>query len=193
MEETLKMKKSILTGKEGKENINEIINKYKNELSPNILAYFYVDNYKLIYKTGIGYTLISTEDKASFCLQELDKCLQTYDINSKAKFITYFMTCYRRRLWAENEMLNHNIRKANIFCEDIDETNIINESDLLTDEDMILNNYNLTSDEIKQCKLLNMGYTIKEIAKILKVSYVTIYNRNDKIKQKILGMNINFA
>ena len=38
-----------------------------------------------------------------------------------------------------------------------------------------------------------MGYTIKEIANILKLAPVTIYKRNDIIKQKISNSNIILA
>lgn len=193
MEETLKMMKSILLGKEGKASENELINEYQQKLSPNILAYFYVNNFGLIINISNNYKIIIDEDKASFCLQELDKCLQNYDLSNDTKFITYFITCYKRRLYAEVQMLNHKIRKANMFCEDINELEISKSTDLITDDDYILSSYNLTNEEIKQCKLLNMGYTIKEIASILKLAPITIYKRNDKIKQKILNLNINFA
>ena len=193
MRETLNMMKSIIIGKEKSIPERKLIEEYKDNLSPNILAYFYVCNFGLIYKISNNYPIIADEDKASFCLQEIDKCLQTYDLNSDTKFITYFMKCYKRRLFSEAQMLNHKVRKANLFCEDINDVNISDNISLITDEDFILNNYDLTSDEIKQCKLLNSGYTIKEIAKILKLAPITIYKRNCRIKEKILKFDINFA
>lgn len=187
MQETFKMMKEILTGKEGKVLEKNLIAEYQEFLSPNILAYFYVRNFGLICKISNQYSIITNEDKASFCLQELDKCLQNYDLESNIKFITYFGKCYQRRLWAEKEMLNHKVRKVNMFCKDIDDLEVSNTTDIITDEDLILSNYSLTEEEIKQCKLLNMGYTIKEIAKIFKLAPITIYKRNDRIKQKILS------
>lgn len=193
MEETLKMMKSIITGKECKVNENELIKEYQKELSPNILAYFYVDNYRILQKTNLYYSILSTEDKASFCLQELDKCLQNYKLDNKVKFITYFIRCYKNRLRTESELLNTQKRKAMLNIIDIDNIEINANCNLIEDTDFILNNYDLTKEEKKQCKLLNMGYSIKEIAKILGLAPITIYKRNDKIKQKILNLDINFA
>ena len=142
MEETLKMMKSILNRNEGKINENELIKEYQNKLSPYILAHFYVSNYKLIYTISQNYRILTEEDRASFCLQELNKCLQTYDMNKNVKFTTYFVTCFKRRLYAETQMLNHANRKAIIFCEDKSELQIPNTVDLITDENYILDNYN---------------------------------------------------
>ena len=69
------------------------------------------------------------------------------------------------------------------YCEDIH----------INDTNTLLNEYNLTDTEKQQCKLLNMGYTIKEIARKLNLSQIAIYKRNSIIKQKILNSNINLA
>ena len=66
MEETLKMMKSILTGKEGKTNEKELIKEYQEKLSPNILAYFYTDNIGMLQRTNVMYPILSSEDKVSF-------------------------------------------------------------------------------------------------------------------------------
>lgn len=194
MRETLKMMKSILTGKEKESNENELIKEYQEKLSPSILAYFYCNNFGLIIKTSDFYPVITDEDKASFCLQELDKCLQNYKLNSDTKFMTYFITFYKRRLWAENEMLHHNNRKINLEACNIYDTDIINYNGIeIDDENLVYKKYDLTNEEINQCKLLIRGYSNKEIADILKLKPITIYKRIEKIKQKILKFDINFA
>ena len=105
MRNTLELMKEIINGKE--ENIDEInlIKEYQEKLSPNILAYFYCNNFGIISKTALNYPIISNEDKASFCLQELDKALKRYQLNSNAKFITYFIRCFKNRLRMETEQL----------------------------------------------------------------------------------------
>ena len=111
MYETLKMMESIITGKEEKVDEIEIIREYQEKQSPNILAYFYIKNFGLITKASKTYSKLNYNDKASFCLQELDKCLQTYQLDVSIKFSTYFIKCYKRRLYAENGLLNTQKRK----------------------------------------------------------------------------------
>lgn len=191
MQETLKMMKSILIGKESKVDEKKLIIEYKENLSPNILAYFYCDNFGIIYKTSKLYSLLSDEDKASFCLQELDKCLQNYNINGDAKFITYFIKCYKNRLRTEIQSLNYNKRKINILNDELNE-NIEDYEFEITDTNLILNEYNLTSQEKEFCKLRNNGYKLYEISNIFNLSLPRINQINHIIKQKILNSSIDF-
>lgn len=192
MYKTLTMMKSILNGKEKEENEIELIKKYKQGLYPNILAYFYINNFGLISNISQLYPIINNEDKASFCLQELDNCLQNYDETKQIKFITYFYTCLKNRFLMETNQLLTYKRKALIDYELIDNLEIESEIDI-DNIDYLLDNYNLSENEKKQCKYINAGYTLKEIANKLKLKPITIYIRQNKIKQKILKMNINFA
>lgn len=188
MENTLKLMKSILNGKERYTNENELIKEYQEKLSPNILAYFYVNNFGLIVRISKLYPLLSTEDIASFCLQELDKCLQNYNSCLNVKFITYFSKCFKNKLRVEIESIQTQKRKSilnYVPLENIIET--YTQDIELTNINTILDKYNLNKIERLQCKLLNYGYSIKEIAHILKQASITIYKRNDKIKQKILN------
>lgn len=187
MDETLKMMQSILVGKEDVKVEKELIQEYKEKLSPNILAYFFVHNFGLIHKTSEKYSILCTEDKASFCLQELDNCLQSYSFNSEASFITYFIRCYKNRLYKETKSLNCVKRKTLNNYEQLDSLIDIGNYDYINDYDLILNEYSLTNDEKKQCKLLLAGYTVKEIAKLFKISSSAISQKNSKIKQKILN------
>ena len=85
-------------------------------------------------------------------------------------------------------------RKILFECEDIDNCEILIDSEIdITNNNELFKNWKLTTDEQKQCDLLNKGYTIKEIAKLLKVASSTIYQRNSKIKEKILNYNIKMA
>lgn len=183
MKETLKMMKSILNGKESTKDENELIEEYKESLSPNILAYFFVHNFGLISKTGKLYPMLCDEDKASFCLQELDKALHNYK-SGNSKFITYFIKCYKRRLWAENQMLLHNNRKSFLNCENLDDINDYYEDEYFS-IDEFCKNYNLSSDEKFYCNLYNYGYSTKDIASMVKKSIQCIYKKRKNILQKI--------
>ena len=70
--------------------------------------------------------------------------------------------------------------------EQLDSLIDIGNYDYINDYDLILNEYSLTNNEKRQCKLLLAGYTIKEIAKLFKISSSAISQKNSKIKQKIL-------
>lgn len=183
---TLEMMKGIIRGKEKElENI-DFISEYKNNNS-DILAYLFVNNFGAIIKLNNLYPNINEQDKASFCLQELDKTLRTYNNNKNTKFLSYFLVLYRNRLKAENNLLEMQKRKIMNDYEEISNCQSYVEDDYFTDIDEILNQYDLTKKEKQHWKLLNEGYTMKEVAKKLKTSVNWIYQRNYIIKNKILN------
>lgn len=183
MYETLEMMKSILNGKECKVEEKELIKEYQNKLSPNILAYFYVNNFGLILQIREKYPLLLDEDIASFCLQKLDKCLQTYDY--KNKLSTYFYKVFNNKLSEENKKLTRNKRKININIRNIEDYkeklfyNDINFFDI--------NSYNLTDEEKNQIDYLTKGFTKKDIIKKCNYSISKFYSINKNIKEKLLN------
>lgn len=185
MNETLKMMKTLLLGYEKDIDLNELITEYSKNLNPNILAYAFITNFGVIYQTSKNYAMLDEEDKVSYCLQELDKCLCNYDSNKQCQFITYFLSCYKNRLRMETEQLLTQKRYANYITEDI-----YNYSEKLYDEKELsifsLADYDLTKDEVKHCELLDLGYTNKEIANILNISTQYVYKLNKKIGNKLL-------
>ena len=192
MEETLEMMRGIITGKEKEINDQELIMQYQLYRCPNILAYFFTSNIGIIKRTNNLYPILNEEDKASFCLSEMDKCLLNFDILQNTKFITYFIRCYKNKLRTETENLLTLKRKSIFYTENLEDVNLYNNDIEMEDINSILANYSLDTKEKHQCLLLNAGYTIKEIASILKLSTITIYARNKQIKQKILNSLINF-
>lgn len=188
MKETLKMMKSILTGKEEQKNELELINEYKENLSPNILAYFYKINFGLLINISNKYPKLTNEDKASFCLQELDNCLQRFDENQGISFRNYFIQFYKYRLNNEQKRLQFNSRDIMHNYKQLDEIIDIGKDDNIEDYNLILNEYKLNLEEKKQCKLMLAGYTIKEIHKLFNISTNHLYYNNSKIKQKILNL-----
>ena len=183
MYETLKMMRQIITGKEKDTEEKELIKQYKESQNPNILAYFYIKNFGMIQKADLT-NYLSSQDKASFCLQELDKCLYNYNLENDCLFSTYFIKCFKNRLRMEREQLQTLKRKANILIE-----NIYEYSDNLsyTEESFLLDNYNLTEREKEFCKLKQYGYNIKEISNYFKLSISRVYKINNEIKQKLLA------
>lgn len=196
MYETLKMMNQILLGNEGKKSVNDLIDEYKEYKSPNILAYFYSSNFGLINNISRLYPKLNSSDKASFCLQELDNCLLNYDYNRDAKFTTYFSKCLKNRLQTEVGLLYTHKRKIIFSLNDIDDCkeNLINFfDDSAFSYSEFKNTYNLTEFEFEQCKLLNVGYSLREISSILNKSLIYIYITHSKIKEKILKNSITFT
>lgn len=194
MQETLKMMKSILIGGEDKSNENELIGLYKENKFPNILAYFFVKNYSLLQNVCSMYNLLTDEDKASFCLQELDKCLCNFDSNKNIKFTTFFIKYVRNRLNSENLTLIYNMHKImnNISSLEDNQDSISNELDI-ENLNILLEEYKLTNIEKIQCNLINQGYKLYEIANMFGISKQTVSARNKKIKQKILDYTLNLS
>lgn len=155
MNETLKMMKSILLGYEKELTFEELLNEYRQNLNPNFLAFMYVANYGVIYQTSRNYSMLSEDDKSSFCLQELDKALRTFDTSKDVKFITYFLCCYKNRLRTEIERLHSHSNYSNYMIDNIDDyANILQYNDKYDILD--LNRYNLTESQLTQCRLIDL-------------------------------------
>ncbi len=187
MNETLAMMKSILLGYENDITFEQLLNEYRRHLNPNYLAYLYISNYGVIYQTSRNYSMLNEDDKASFCLQELDKCLHTFDTTKEVKFITYFLVCYKNRLRTESEKLSLNINKANYVTSNLEDYKDILQYDDVYDV-LDLGNYNLSNSQLLQCRLIEQGYSFKEIAKLLNVSIQYIYQQNKNISKKIKSL-----
>lgn len=187
MNETLKMMKSIILGYEKNLTLEELLTEYKQTLKPNILAYLFVKNFGGIYNIGKNYTMLTEDDKISFCLQELDLCIHRYSFNRNCSFITYFFSCYKNKLRMEEQQLLTDIRYSNYVTENID--NCLNLCDNTNNFEVYdyINNC-LTEKEVKHCKLLYMGYTNKELSSMFKVSVQHIYQINKKIGKKLLNL-----
>ena len=188
MQGTYEMLKQVLRGDEDKYDDLTLLKEYKDKLSPNILAHFYCKNYKMICGLCKLYPLITEDDKSSICLQVLDKCLQTYDETKSVKIMTYFMKCLR------NELIEHQHHKLGvdrfntitIYVEEYPE--IDSGEDLLDScigDDFILY-YGLSEKEVLLCRLINDGYTIKDISKRVGLTTRAVYKNISKIKEKFL-------
>ena len=183
MRETLRMMKSIITGKEKQRKEIDLIEEYQDSLTPNILAYMFVSNFGIITNISNNWLKLDDADKVSFCLQELDKALRTYKLDSNIKFITYFRKLYINRLRTETEAINTNKRKIHLYFNELKEEDI--DSNLVVEDiNLILDNYQLDKEERAQCLLLNQGYKIKEIAIMMHKSISRIYQINNEIRRK---------
>ena len=179
MNETLKMMKQFILGYERSMTVEELVNLYKQNESPNILAYLFVDNFGMISQISNQFTMLNDEDKSSYILQELYNAIYSYQATKNTSFITYFYACLKNRLRSENQNQFHGVRYANFITEDL--SDYCNEIVGQIGVDFLdLDSCNLTNKEMTQVNMILDGYTNKEIAKVFNVSpsYVTRMNRN---------------
>ena len=173
MMNTFQMMNSILLGNEGGKNLDSLINEYRETKSPNILAYLFTSNFGLLLNISNAYPDLDENDKASFCLQELDNCIYNYD-KDIAQFMTYFAKCYKNRLRAENGLVHMNKRKIRFELSALDDSAEYENQKYYDDYftfDQFKNDYNLTDTEVKFCKLKFLGYSQLDISKMWKQSF----------------------
>lgn len=191
MKDTLEMMKNIVKGQPRK-STEELITDYQKNKNGVILAYMYISNYGLITRVAEKWPKLDDADKASFCLQELDKALRNYKNTNKAKFATYFYKCFDNRLRTETEALMTDKRKTNLYinsseCKDELLSNYYFEDNYFEDEQELLNSYNLTTNEKTYCNLLMKGYKPREIACLINKTVQGIYYLNGSVRKKILS------
>ena len=194
MLETLENLRLITKQEDYKRDYKDLALEYSKTLNPSILAVVFDRNFGQINNLGNKYPIIAKEDLASFALEILDKCLQTYNAD-KAEFLTYFTNNLNFRLREEVSLLNTHKRKS-IFNSNSFEIMVENGFEL---EDSEISNFEtldilereVEGNLLKYCKLLMEGFTNNEIGKILGVSNTTLHNYRNKLKSK-LEPSLNF-
>ena len=171
--------------------LEQIAEAYRESLNPSLLALAYAKTFKLIIQISAKYYGMTNEDIASFSLEKLDFCLQTYKIG-QARFSTYFTTILMNKFREETEALNTQKRKA-IFYSDSYESMVENGYDLVActmEDDMLysLEEYNLNARELEYCSLVSSDFTNAEISAKLGVSVMTLSNMRKKLRVKLMPL-----
>lgn len=194
MKNTLLTLSTLITPEYNSMTLENLAAAYVSEgYNPSILATAFSKVYNLIITTADKYFGITEQDIASFALEELDKCLQTYD-DSKSKFTTYFTVVFRNRLRMETEALSTHKRKA-FLCSDSLDAAMENGFDIeskslesLVESELLretLRTYNLSDSEFKYCCLIIEGYKNSDIAEMLDVSVMTLCNLRKHLRTKL--------
>ena len=176
--------------------LEEIAEAYRESLNPSLLALAFEKTFKLIINISAKYYGLTNEDIASFSLEKLDLCLQTYK-NGQANFSTYFTTNLMNKFREETQALNTQKRKVLFFSESYD-LMVENGYDLVAatceENDIIdtLNEYDLTEKELQYCSLILCDWSNSEISKMLGVSVMTLSNMRKKLREKLLPLALEF-
>lgn len=192
---TLKTLSTLIINETLEMTLEEIAVAYREDLNPSLLAAAFAKTYKLIINISNHYYGLTQEDIASFSLEKLDFCLQTY-YDDKAAFSTYFYINLRNKFREETQYLNTHKRKA-IFYSDSYDMMVENGFDLESPEpikEMIdnLESYGLTEKEMTYCDLILEDFTNAEISKQLGVSVMTLSNMRKKLREKLMPLALEF-
>lgn len=193
---TLNMLSTLIIEDTRNMTLEEIAEAYRESLNPSLLSLAFEKTYKLIISVSNKYYGLTEEDIASFSLEKLDMCLQTYKVG-QANFSTYFTTTLMNKFREETEALNTQKRKVLFFSESYD-LMVENGYDSVAatcEENAIidtLNEYDLTEKELQYCSLILCDWSNSEISKMLGVSVMTLSNMRKKLREKLLPLALEF-
>jgi RNA polymerase sigma factor (sigma-70 family) len=176
--------------------LDQIAEAYRESLNPSLLALAFEKTFKLIINISVKYYGLTNEDIASFSLEKLDMCLQTYK-NGQANFSTYFTATLMNKFREETQALNTQKRKA-LFYSDSYELMVENGYDLVActceDDEIIdtLTQYKLTEKELQYCDLILSDWSNAEISKMMGVSVMTLSNMRKKLREKLMPLALGF-
>ena len=193
---TLNMLSTLIIEDTRNMNLEQIAEAYRESLNPSLLALAFEKTYKLIINISAKYYGLTNEDIASFSLEKLDMCLQTYK-SGQVNFSTYFTTTLMNKFREETEALNTQKRKA-LFFSDSYEVMVENGFDLVAatceDDEIMdtLTQYKLTEKELQYCGLILNGWSNSEISKMMGVSVMTLSNMRKKLREKLMPLALEF-
>ncbi len=195
MIKTLKTLSTLITNETLEMTLEEIAVAYREDLNPSLLAAAFAKTYKLIINISNHYYGLNQDDIASFSLEKLDFCLQTYN-GGKAAFSTYFYTNLMNKFREETQYLNTQKRKIMFYCQSYDEM-VENGFDLESPEQMgdtidNLASYGLTEREMAYCDLILKDFTNAEISQQLGVSVMTLSNMRKKLRKKLRPLALEY-
>jgi DNA-directed RNA polymerase specialized sigma24 family protein len=190
MQETYKMMVGLTQDKYKYLSMEQLALEYQKELNPSILAESFVRSFNFILQTSSHYYGLTDQDIASYALERLDYCLQTYQ--QGRKFLTYYGTVLKNKFREETQYLNTHKRKV-IFHSSSYEVMVDNGFDLVasTQEDEIadlvedLREQGLEDREIQYCLYLLMGESNAEIAKNMGCTIMTLCNMRKRMRIKL--------
>jgi len=190
MQETYKMMVGLMQDKYRDLSMEQLALEYQKELNPSILAESFVRNYNFIFQMASGYYGLTEQDIASYALERLDYCLQTYQ--QGRKFLTYYGTVLKNKFREETQYLNTYKRKV-IFHSSSYEAMVDNGFDLVASaqEDEITNlvedlrEQGLEDREIQYCFYLLIGESNAEIAKNMGCTIMTLCNMRKRMRIKL--------
>lgn len=180
----------------GFEELSELSSVYKQTKDQRCIAYCFVNQFGVLFNQSEKFPYLSSEDKVSFILQEVEKALLNYESSQGAKLQTLISTYAYRRCYAENNKRGYQKRKINynteIACSYesfVEEGLDWGELDHYESEFIDwIESMGLNENEYKYCLtvgLNNHNLTDTEIAKELNVTCATVHYIKKRLKTKL--------
>lgn len=171
----------------------DIAKDYGASLNPSLLALAFHKMYALYIQASRGYYGLTSEDIASFALQELDYSLQSYKPERNIPFTHYAVKVFTNRLREETISLSQPKRCANANCacfEELEEMLCYDEDSSYAEIEFLasLQQCNLTEAELTYCKGALSGYSSREIADELGVSMQRLCQLRARMRKKLSGL-----
>lgn len=171
--------------------LEDISEKYRASLNPSLLALAFDKMYLLFISTSQNYYGLTSEDVASYALQELDFCLKTFNPGNNT-FTTYCIKVFKNRLREETTANNMQKRKANQCCTNFEDiSQFMYETDKEIDYIELvstLDTLNLTEREREYCDYLMQGWKTKDILDKMNVSAVRVCHIKKQLKKKLITL-----
>lgn len=197
----------------GETDLCKLAKHYQSSHDPILFSYVFCKLYNLTLSHANKFFNLTDADIASFSVEELNKAMLAFDESKGAQIHTLYMRYFDRRLYAETQMLNHDVRKGNYNTHSFDrvpgeqkdhyefkydQTQIMAEGKEDDSYNLInlnesLKSFNLTHNELSYCQLVTKYTKIKDtdIASILGISSAAITYIRRSLSKK-LGPTICF-
>lgn len=200
MNETLEfLKKSIRDSKLKEKSTEELVKIYQETKDDQVIAIIYCRDYKSIKFLESKKLLIDEDQRTSIILETIERCLLRHNSNSEASFLTYLNNAIDYNLWTYIDCyLKHKGRdKYTVSFDELSDLGISITTTKTTQEDLqefenidfeaLLNNLNLTKNELTYCKLVAFtpNITVNEIAKALNIQRVSVWYLKNRLKEKL--------
>jgi len=184
----------------GETDLCKITKQYQVSQDPILFSFVFCELFPLSVLHSSKYFNLTGEDKASICVEELNKSMMAYDETKGAQIQTLYVRYVETRFRWETQVLHHQVRKGNYNTESLDivpgeygtSLNPIlkgenDETYRLIDMYETLKSFNLTPNELSYCKLVTKYTTIKDtdIALILGISSAAITYIRRSLSKKL--------
>ena len=190
MYNTVKMFKQYVIPEKLNEPIESLAFEYQATHSQAIFATVFYLTYRPALAIANHYYGITTQDVASWAVEKLDYCLETFRADFNEKFITYFCTVLDNKLKEETKALSMQKRKVYLLAdsyEQLVEDGFDEAIEPSTDFEIETLDVSeaLTEREYQFCYMVVQEYTSLEIAEALGVSQMTLTNIRKQLRLKI--------
>lgn len=176
------------------EKLNEPVESLAFEYQATHSQAIFATAFYLVYRPALAianhYFGVTSQDVASWAVEKLDYCLETFRSDFNGKFITYFCAVLDNKLKEETKALSMQKRKVCLISDSYEQMvedgfdEAIYPSADFTIEALDFSEA-LTEREIQFCYMLVQQYTSLEIAEALGVSQMTLTNIRKQLRLKI--------